>query len=229
LFSSISCHCFCSSCQRHEQNGSASPQPDQAPEPIVTPWPDPLAEEAYYGLAGEIVRAIEPDSEADPVALLAQMLIAYGSVTGRSAHFIAEGDQHFTNEFAVLVGDTSKGRKGTSWGRVRRLFVGVDSTWAADRIQSGVSSGEGLIWAVRDPIITRQKVKTKGRVVGHQEVEQDPGVAVKRPRLQRNVPANLVICRVADGPKAATAGDRCGLPRPLVVTNGSRLQLCGYP
>jgi hypothetical protein len=33
-------------------------------------WPDPPAEEAYYGLAGDVVRAIGPHTEASPVALL---------------------------------------------------------------------------------------------------------------------------------------------------------------
>jgi hypothetical protein len=65
---------------------------------------------------------------------------------------MAEADRHGLNEFALLVGETSKGRKGTSAGHVRRLFEHVDSTWAGDRIQSGLSSGEGLVWAVRDPI-----------------------------------------------------------------------------
>ena len=41
-------------------------------------WPDPLDAVAYHGLAGELVRTIEPHSEADPVALLAQFLVAVG-------------------------------------------------------------------------------------------------------------------------------------------------------
>ncbi len=32
-------------------------------------WPEPLADEAFYGLAGDIVRTIEPHTEADPAAL----------------------------------------------------------------------------------------------------------------------------------------------------------------
>ncbi|MFC1944493.1 hypothetical protein ACFLX5_03240 [Chloroflexota bacterium] len=29
-------------------------------------WPNPLEEEAFYGLAGDVVRAIAPHTEADP-------------------------------------------------------------------------------------------------------------------------------------------------------------------
>jgi hypothetical protein len=86
------------------------------------PWPDALGEEAYYGLAGEIVRTIEPHSEADPVALLVQLLIAVGNLVGSSAYFLAEADRHCGNLFATLVGTTSKGRKGSSWGQIRRLM-----------------------------------------------------------------------------------------------------------
>jgi primase-polymerase (primpol)-like protein len=36
------------------------------------PWPAPPDEVVYHGLAGEIVRAIEPQTEADPLGLLVQ-------------------------------------------------------------------------------------------------------------------------------------------------------------
>jgi hypothetical protein len=42
----------------------------------VTPWREPLADPGFHGLAGEIVRAIEPHTEANPAALLIQVLIA---------------------------------------------------------------------------------------------------------------------------------------------------------
>ena len=51
-----------------------------------TPWPT-LEEEAYYGLPGEIVHAIEPHTEADPVAVLINLLCAFGNAIGRGAYF----------------------------------------------------------------------------------------------------------------------------------------------
>src|SRR5437868_8277039 len=94
-------------------------------------WPDPLAPAAFHGLAGEIVRTIEPHSEADPAALLVQVLVAFGSAAGRSAYVAVEADRHYPNLFVVLVGPTAKGRKGTSWGHVRRLFALAASDWTA--------------------------------------------------------------------------------------------------
>lgn len=153
---------------------------DEPPIPEPEPWPQPAAPQAYHGLAGEIVRMIEPHTEADPVALLIQFLVAFGNVVGRAAWFVADGATHHLNLFAVLVGETAKGRKGTSWQQIHRLYVDVAAQWAAERILSGLSSGEGLIWAVRDAIWKREPIKTKGRVEDYQDVQVDPGVDDKR-------------------------------------------------
>jgi hypothetical protein len=120
-----------------------------------------LPEEALHGLAGEVVRTIEPHSEADTASLLLQLLVGFGSMVGRGVHTAVEADRHGCNLFCCVVGQSSKGRKGTSWGHIRRLLSQVDTTWADTRIQSGLSSGEGLIWSVRDPI-----EKRKGKKVG---------------------------------------------------------------
>ena len=113
-------------------------------------WPAPPSSAALIGLPGRFVEAVAPHSESDPVALLSQFLVAFGSVCGRSPYVRAEADRHGTNLFAALVGRTSKGRKGTSWGHVRKIIDDVDAGWSEARIVSGLSSGEGLTHAVRD-------------------------------------------------------------------------------
>lgn len=145
-------------------------------------WPKPMAVEALHGLAGEIVRAIDPVTEADPAAVLVQLLVAVGSAAGRGAHFRVEGNRHGLNLFVAVVGDTSKARKGTSWGRVLDLTRSVDPEWAGAHIVQGLSSGEGLIWAVRDPITKTEAIrapKTK-EITGYQDVIVDEGVSDKR-------------------------------------------------
>jgi len=153
--------------------------PDRPSEGGI-PWPDPPARRAFHGLAGEIVGAIEPHTEADPVALLVQLLVAFGNAVGRVAHFIAEADRHFLNLYAMLVGVTSKSRKGSSWGHVFRIFRAIAPEWAQARVQSGLSSGEGLIWAVRDPITKHEPMRERSRIVGYQDIEVDGGVTDKR-------------------------------------------------
>lgn len=65
-------------------------------------------------------------------------------------------------------------------GRFRQLIQDVESEWAENRILSGLSSGEGLVWNVRDPIMAREKVREKGRVTAVREYEADPGIGDKR-------------------------------------------------
>lgn len=143
-------------------------------------WPRDLAEEAFYGLAGEVVKAISPYTEADEAALLINFLVGFGDIVGREPHFMAGPDRHGVNLFAVLVGETAKGRKGSSWGWPREIFRMIDQDWTDYKTPGGLSSGEGLIWQIRDKITQRQPIKEKGRVVDYEEVEIDPGIKDKR-------------------------------------------------
>jgi hypothetical protein len=131
-------------------------RPDDDPQPtgeltlpVPAGWPAPPDPAAYHGLAGEIVTTIAPHTEADPVAILSQLLTAFGAAVGRGAWFQVEATRHHPNEFLILVGDSSRARKGSSWDHVHRLLAGADPALTA-RILTGLSSGEGLIWSVRD-------------------------------------------------------------------------------
>jgi hypothetical protein len=113
-------------------------------------WPAPPAPAAYHGPIGEIVKRLEPETEADPVAILTQLLVAFGAAVGRGSYYEIEATRHHPNEFLLLVGESSRARKGSSWDHVRRLICHADPT-LQPRILTGLSSGEGLVWAVRDP------------------------------------------------------------------------------
>ena len=80
---------------------------------------------------------------------------------GHQAFFRVEATKHHPNEFVLLVGDTAKAKKGSSFDHVARLLTDAHPSFPS-RVTTGLSSGEGLIWAVRDP---------------H---EQDPGAQDKR-------------------------------------------------
>jgi hypothetical protein len=101
----------------------------------------------------------------------------FGSVVGRSPHYLVEATRHYANEFLILAGQTSQGRKGTSSDRSKALIRSVDNSW---QVLAGLSSGEGLIAAVRDPVWEKREVKEKGRVVDYQDVMTDQGVSDKR-------------------------------------------------
>jgi hypothetical protein len=84
-------------------------------------WPK-LAPETLYGLPGRLVRAIDPFTEADPVSVLIHMLAAFGNVIGSCAHAAVQNDLHPARIFAVVIGESSKGRKGSSWSTPREIF-----------------------------------------------------------------------------------------------------------
>ena len=145
-------------------------------------WPT-LGEEALSGLAGEIVHTISPHTEADPVALLAQLVTYFGAVSGRSASHKVGETRHHANLSACLVGASSRGRKGSAFDYVQACVLPIDHTdftWSYDNIIGGCGSGEGVIAAVRDPIMKRERIKDPGELPRYEEVEVDGGVLDKR-------------------------------------------------
>src|SRR5215211_4957869 len=153
--------------------GDREGEPDAYIASVLDPpsWPI-LEDEALCGLPGDVVEAIEPHTEADPVAVLSSLLTAFGNAIGRGAYFRVGADLHHLKLNVGLVGDTSKGRKGMSWGHIRELMCTSDKRWTEERVLYGLSSGEGLIYAVRDRLEGEDK---KG-----EPIVMDPGVEDKR-------------------------------------------------
>ena len=108
-----------------------------------------MRKEAYHGLAGDVVRIAEPETEASPEALLTQFLISAGNILGYNI-FMNQGGWHHLNEYMCLVGDTSQGRKGTSYAVLRDLLALLDEKSESTRVKSGIQTGEALIHSIRD-------------------------------------------------------------------------------
>jgi hypothetical protein len=130
-----------------------------------------LGEAAYYGLAGEFTHLYQLHTEADPAGLLPCFLAAFGNNAGRNYYAIADGSRHYGNLFVTIVGRSAKARKGTAMRRVRNFFSEVDPSWTMINLSGGLTTGEGLIWDVRDPSYKEEKGET---------VCVDKGVADKR-------------------------------------------------
>jgi hypothetical protein len=160
------------------QEGPGQAEPQHRPG-TDDRWPR-LDIKALHGLAGTLTMAIDPYTEADHAAVLLNLLAAFGNVVGSGPYFRVEHTKHPLRLFTVLVGDTAKGRKGTSWSTPRHIFRCIDEAWVRDQVSSGLSSGEGLIYHVRDKRAEKQPVKNKGRVVDYEEVIVDHGVDDKR-------------------------------------------------
>jgi hypothetical protein len=137
------------------------------------------------------VEKIKPNTEADPAALLVVLLTAYGNAIGRGAHFVVEDDKHFAKLFVLLVGRSSKARKGVAQTRVNNLMGLIEEQWVDQCNATGLASGEGLTHRVRD---RRERVNSDGET----EVI-DAGVVDKRLLVEEPEFAGLLTTMKREG------------------------------
>lgn len=151
----------------------------------VREWPT-LDPKVLRGIAGDFVELATRKSEADPAAVLFTFLCRFGIEAGTGAHVMVGDTRHHARLNVAVVGASSKARKGTSGQPVKRLFrfdaqertldhplLYVPATETAGPL----SSGEGIIYAVRDEVKAWQVDKKTGE---GQWITVDPGVEDKR-------------------------------------------------
>lgn len=144
---------------------------------LDTEAPPELDDAALYGLAGDVVRLIEPETEAHPASLLFSFFVAVGIALGNGVGWKIGGVSHPLRFFMVLIGISGIGRKGTSWGAIRGVVINaLGEDFYKKNVTAGLSSGEGLIHAMRDPIT--KMVKAKDGTL--EETTVDEGVEDKR-------------------------------------------------
>ncbi|MFZ0931364.1 MAG: hypothetical protein WAN11_22360 [Syntrophobacteraceae bacterium] len=190
-------------------------------------WPS-LPERALAGIAGEFVELATRKSEADPAAVLATFLVRVGIECGTGPHMMIGDSKHCARINAVIVGNSSKARKGTSGRPVSRVFNfnaqerGIDypSFYSAARETPGpLSSGEGLIYAVRDQVKKWDVNKKTGE---GKWIIDDPGVDDKRLFVLDEELAAALQCTRREGNTLSTvirsAFDNGNLD-PLTKTN----------
>ena len=144
--------------------------------PTAPDWPMPPHEAAFYGLAGDIVRAVDPFTEADPVAVLVNILAGIGASVGPLPHAMVGATRHPARDFFGIVGRSGKSRKGDSQAPVSLILEAAEPGFRT-RLTSGLSTGEGLIAVVRDPVEKTEKNKRTGEL---ETVIVDDGVIDKR-------------------------------------------------
>lgn len=126
------------------------------------------AGDAFHGFLGELVRTLEPHSEADPFALLATALVRSCAVLGDLAYVpVSSGSRQPARLYALLVGSSARARKGTAEADVGAIFG--QGLHDFDRVRSGLSSGEGLA----------------ASFVGIEETSADPRLLIVEPEFAR--------------------------------------------
>lgn len=151
--------------QRSAPEGVRSPRAHDDPPfdlpPDVRLWTpdDDVTEEqprlidgpAFDTWPGRLVLELAPYTEADPAAMLLTLLTAAGASIGASPHVPTGNTRHPGRLHAVLVGDTARGRKGTSWEVLAPIIEAADPDFYAGRIMGGFGSGEAVVDEVADP------------------------------------------------------------------------------
>jgi len=138
--------------------------PDDPDDLALKEWPR-FSFKACPGFLGDFVRLATRDSEADPAAICVTTLVrfgaeVYGHAPGQGPHIYVGETVHPARLFAVLCGNTSKARKGTSRHPVTKLFSREHcqpadlEAWGlplpARESGGPLSTGEGLAHHVRD-------------------------------------------------------------------------------
>jgi hypothetical protein len=127
------------------------PDPAENCGPALAPPALPtLSETALYGLAGQAVRSLALYTEADPAAILLQFLAAFGNMAGPAPHCVVGSARHGLNLFVVLVGESGKARKGTSWRQMSSLFNQADPLWVARRVTAARPTAYRILHALGD-------------------------------------------------------------------------------
>jgi 5S rRNA maturation endonuclease (ribonuclease M5) len=199
----------------------------------VEEYPE-LPPEALQGIAGRFVELATHNSEADPAAVLIQMLARFGAEAGRNPYIRVGDTRHHSAIFVIVVGQSSKARKGTSYAPVDKLFQlsAFDYTNPCTSSPGPLSSGEGIVYALRDEIREWDK-KAKEYVVTDPGVEDkrifivDEEIAALFQAVKRDGnTASPILRRSWDGNSIApmTKGNRISCSAPHLVAVGHIVQ-----
>ncbi|WDU48701.1 DUF3987 domain-containing protein [Taylorella equigenitalis] len=111
-------------------------------------------EKALYGLLGNIAKESTEKSEANPFAVMANLIVMLGSIFGRKAFIKIDVDKHYPIFFILHVGKASKGKKGLATSIAKTLFDKLEEeiTFLPKRVSGGLSTGEGIVNLIHDGI-----------------------------------------------------------------------------
>ncbi|MET8684861.1 DUF3987 domain-containing protein [Streptomyces sp. NPDC004732] len=108
-----------------------------------------LGKKAYHGIAGKILKYVEPHTEADPAGVLGTLISGYSCMIGNERMVHGPIKQHI-NVWTILMGETGNGRKGTATDLGEEILRPASPLFWDDNTTTSLSSGEGLIYSVRD-------------------------------------------------------------------------------
>lgn len=195
--------------------------PADLPQPGV-PIPDPAM---FHGILGRICAAAEPYTEADPVGILVSLLAGCGVLIGPDTYVDVGSSRHRVLIWPILFGTSGTGRKGEATNTAM-LFLNHAFPSLRDKTVSGLSSGEGLIEAIRDPDEEPAKAGKDPVQVGTEDkrllcIESEFSSVLARAAREGNT-LNSILRAAWDG------GDLMILNRQRVRASGSHIGIVAH-
>jgi hypothetical protein len=126
-------------------------------EALVEPLPKPaprkkvgLDHPMFYGPIGDIVREIDPMTEASPIGVLASLLTMCGNYLGRDFYVPVGADRHFPTLHTLLIGSSALARKGTAGNLGLLVMREIDKDWVDNNVARALNSGQGIVQTVKN-------------------------------------------------------------------------------
>ncbi|MEU1881904.1 DUF3987 domain-containing protein [Streptosporangium sp. NPDC020072] len=186
----------------------------------------PVASEIVYrGLLGEITKAVLPDTEADPMGVLASLMTMYSHAIG-SKPYVAQGNiKHPLIIWTLLIGATSLGRKGTARRQasaVMEMTVPELADEDAGFIMDGCpESGAALVTGIKNLNDPNDPIWHENDGFPCLMIEEEWAKALMRGRMDKNFSVNLRKLWEGKSIQSITKKDgRITLPRPHVCITG---------
>lgn len=206
------------------------PVGDADSEKRIRQWPV-LSRVAMPGIVGEFIDLATNGSEADPAAVLLTFIPAMGCFMGPAPYHPIGAGRQPCRLFTLLVGASSKARKGTSAEPVKLLISMLRKQYsplAGMNVSPGpIGSGEGLIFAVRDAGEKKKK---------DSDEPEDAGVEDKRLLVFEGEFVNVINACNREGSTASgttrnawDSGDLEPLTkRERIKTTGAHISIVGH-
>lgn len=145
---------FLTAVDMHATKPAAAPGKDIS-RTLSTPistwgWPE-CADDMFYGPLGTMTHLLAEQSEADPAAIYSTLLTGVGAMVGRRPAARIGNTLHQLQLFTLIVGDTARARKGTSYSDAARVLRLISGQFMDGNEARNLSSGEGFIHRLRDP------------------------------------------------------------------------------
>ena len=146
------------------EHSSSTPAPEICVEDDDSPLPAPsMIDEMYYGLTGDVMHEASDGTEVHPAAAGMAFISMVAIALGRGRFLRIGNDVHHPRIFSIHVGPTGAGGKGMALGLVKAIRLvceqDVDPRFpiCGHYHEGGLSSREGLAWAMRDPSDEKDK------------------------------------------------------------------------